>query len=96
MLQIKKHGKLKTHWRLAAKRPGKAIPRVNPRWLIIVAGIEHRGASEWYWCATAWGPAPVRQRVGHHSTVQRQKDDLPLAPPRPPMPGTVVLVEVAT
>jgi endoglucanase len=44
-------GTAATDWRLAAERAGNAILAVNPNWLIVVEGIEHVGASDWYW----WG-----------------------------------------
>lgn len=46
-------GVVATDWRLAAERAGNAILAANPRWLIIVEGVESNvaGASGSYW----WG-----------------------------------------
>lgn len=43
-------GNAQTDWRLAAQKAGNAIVAVNPRWLIVVEGVEVY-ANQYYW----WG-----------------------------------------
>ncbi|MBI2955254.1 MAG: cellulase family glycosylhydrolase [Chloroflexi bacterium] len=61
----------KTDWRLAAERAGNAILDVNPRWLIVVEGIEKSednfgNVMGWYWMGGSlqWARVyPVRLKV---------------------------------
>jgi aryl-phospho-beta-D-glucosidase BglC (GH1 family) len=60
-------GNRATDWRLAAERAGNAILRVNPHWLIFVAGVEGYRGTYYWWGGNLMGAAsaPVRLAVPH-------------------------------
>lgn len=60
-------GDAATDWRLAAERAGDAILAVNPRWLIVVEGVERHDGVGYWWGGNLAGvaAAPVRLAVEH-------------------------------
>ena len=60
-------GNTLTDWRLAAERAGNAILGVNPKWLVIVEGIESGASGNYWWGGNLSnaGANPVRLSVAN-------------------------------
>ena len=60
-------GNALTDWRLAAERAGNAILAVNPKWLVIVEGIESGSSGNYWWGGNLSnaGASPVRLAVAN-------------------------------
>ena len=58
-------GDPKTDWRLAAEKAGNAILAANPKWLIIVEGIENYHNDFYWWGGNLDGAAKYPVRLSH-------------------------------